>query len=280
MIKLFSGKQAPTYFETAPAFTHVYDRFHDHDPPATGSDWVNLYDAELRWGDWALGQLVAHLRKIGAYDSTLLIVTADHGEALGEHRYQWHATCPYDEAIRIPLLIRFPHGAGPAGRVGALTETIDLFPTILDLPAPPPRGLCRSASRCRVTGEKQELRDYTFTRTNGRWPCYVVRNHRWALLLYQGGRKRALYDLARDPRQTHNIIAEQPSQAAAMTSSSWALSSPSTSWTRTSSTHHPAAAAQSSPRKPAANSAPRLHRGDGRPAASRFAHLAACISLT
>ncbi len=218
LIKLFSGKQAPTYFQAAPAFTHVYDRFHDHDPPATGSDWVNLYDAELRWGDWALGELVTHLKKIGAYDNTLLIVTADHGEALGEHRYQWHATCPYDEAIHIPLLIHFPHRAGPTGRIAALTETVDVLPTLLDLlGTAAPVGTVEGASLVPLlTGEKQELRGYTFTRTNGRWPCYVVRNHRWALLLYQGGRKRALYDLARDPHQTHNIIAEQPSQAAAM----------------------------------------------------------------
>jgi arylsulfatase A-like enzyme len=216
---LFSGEQAPTYFEAAPAFTHVYDRFHDHDPPATGSDWVNLYDAELRWGDWALGELVAYLKQIGVYDNTVLIVTADHGEALGEHRYQWHATCPYDEAIHIPLLIRFPHGAGPKGRVGALTETIDVLPTILDLVgAPPPAGTVQGASLVPLlTGEKQELRDYVFVRTNGRWPCYVVHDHRWALLLYRGGKMRALYDLATDPRQAHNVIAEQQSQAVTMT---------------------------------------------------------------
>jgi arylsulfatase A-like enzyme len=215
---LFRGKPAPRYWETAPAFTHVYDRFHDQDPPATGADWVNLYDAELRWSDWAVGQLVDYLKAIGAYDNTLLIVTADHGEALGEHRYQWHATCPYNETLHIPLLIKFPGSDHPVGRIGALTEIVDIFPTILDLlRVHPPKGALQGKSLVPLlAGRAEELRDYTFTRTNGKWPCYVIRDHRWALLLYQGGTMRALYDLVTDPRQTHNIIAEQPKQAAAM----------------------------------------------------------------
>ena len=215
---LFRGEPAPNYWQAEPAFTHVYDRFHDQDPPATGDDWVNLYDAELRWSDWALGELMSYLKKIGAYDNTLLIVTADHGEALGEHRYQWHATCPYDETLHIPLLIKFPGNDRPVGRIRALTETVDILPTILDLlRAEAPDGVLQGKSLIPLlAGKAEELHDYTFARTNGKWPCYVIRDRRWALLLYQGGTMRALYDLAADPRQTHNIIAEQPKQAAAM----------------------------------------------------------------
>jgi arylsulfatase A-like enzyme len=179
---------------------------------------VNLYDAEMRWSDWAVGQLIDHLKAIGVYDNTLLIVTADHGEALGEHRYQWHATCPYDETLRIPLLIKFPGSVRPVGRIGALTETVDVLPTILDLlHVDVPEGVLQGKSLVPLlAGRSEELRDYTFTRTNGKWPCYVIRNHQWALLLYQGGKMRALYDLAADPRQTHNIIAENPKQVEAM----------------------------------------------------------------
>ena len=213
---MFKRKPAPDYWQTEPAFTRVYDRFHDEDPPAYGSDWVNLYDAELRWSDWAVGELISYLKGLGVYDNTLLIVTADHGDALGEHRYQWHATCPYDEAIHIPLLIKFPGSGGPVGRVGALTQTIDVLPTILDLLAiPAPAGTVQGRSlTALMTGEASKINDYVFCRTSGNWPCYVVRDHRWALLLYQGGTMRALYDLAADPRQTHNVIAEQPQQAA------------------------------------------------------------------
>jgi len=217
--KLFQGKLAPGYWEGEPAFTHVYDRFHDQDPPATGSDWVNLYDANLRWADYALGELVSYLKRIGVFDNTLLIVTADHGEALGEHKYQWHATCPYGEALHIPLLIRFPGAKQPIGRIGALTETIDIMPTILDLfgVRAPADTLQGKSLVPLLTGETTKLRDYAFTRTNGRYPCYVVQNHRWSLLLYQGGKMRALYDLQADPYQTHNVIAEHPKEASDLT---------------------------------------------------------------
>jgi arylsulfatase len=215
---LYAGKQAPDYFHAAPAFTRVYGRFYDHDPPAIGSDWVNLYDANLHWSDVALGELVSYLKQIDAYDNTLLIVTADHGEALGEHRYQWHATCPYDEAIHIPLLMKFPKSRPAAGRVQSLTETIDVMPTLLDLlgiPAPP--GTVQGASLVPLlTGATEKVHDYIFCRTNGQWPCYVVRSREWSLLLYQGGGMRALYDLTADARQTHNVIDEHPEEAKAL----------------------------------------------------------------
>jgi len=179
---------------------------------------VNIYDANLRWADWAVGELEALLKQAGLFDNTLLIVTADHGEALREHKYEWHASCPYDEAIRIPLLIRFPGGAGPVGRVGALTQTIDLLPTILDLyQIPYPHDQVQGKSLLPLlTGQVDKVNYYIFCRTSGDWPCYVVRDHHSALLLYRGGKLRALYDLDADPRQTRNIIAEQPARAAAL----------------------------------------------------------------
>jgi hypothetical protein len=58
-----------------------------------------------------------------------------------------------------------------------------------------------------------------FARTEGTVPCYVVRDDRYALLLYSGGRHRALYDTAADPSQRHNIIAQEPGVAARLEAS-------------------------------------------------------------
>lgn len=210
----FRGQPAPNYWEGEPAFSKVYGRWHDEDPPATGSDWVNLYDANLRWGDWALGQLIAYLKQQKLWDNTLLIVTADHGEALGEHGYQWHATCPYEEALRVPLLVKFPGAHPPVGRVNALTQIIDVLPTVLDLYDLPPQPSVQGKSLVPLmTGEATKINDYVFTRTNGQYPCYVARDQHSALLLYQGGKMRALYDLDEDPREVRNIITEQPQRA-------------------------------------------------------------------
>jgi len=220
---LFHDSQPPGYREGKAAFTEVSKRDRVAAPPASSVEWVNLYDANLRWADWAVGELERVLKEAGVFENTLLIITADHGEAMREHAYEWHHTCPYDEAIHIPLLIRFPGKQGPVGRATALTETVDLLPTIADLyglagqsspdPASAPQGKSLVPL---LTGSASRVQDYVFCRTGGPWPCYVVRNHEWALMLYSGGELRALYDLVADPDQTCNVITEHPEVAAQM----------------------------------------------------------------
>ena len=216
--RLYRGHKAPNYWRGEPAFTRVWERWAGGEPPAQGDEWVNLYDANLRWADQCFGDLEAQLKKLGFWDNTLLIVSSDHGEALEEHRYTWHATCPYDEALQIPLLIKFPGNQGPVGRVHALTQTVDLMPTILDL-----CGVSYSKSEVQghsllplLTGEQEQAREYAFARTSGNWPCYVVRDQHTALFLYRGGEMRALYDVVKDPWQSQNLIDEQSGRAAGL----------------------------------------------------------------
>ncbi len=216
---LYKGKTPPGYRQGRPAFTKVAARFHATVPPAPGPEWVNIYDANLRWGDWAVGELEAMLERAGVLDNTLLLITADHGEGLREHEYEHHTSCPYDEALHIPLLIRFPGPRPVVGRVGALTQTIDLLPTIFDLCgiSYPQSGVQGRSLVPLLAGQTDRVHDYVFARTSGKYPCYVVRDHHSALLLYEGGKLRALYDLDSDPGQTRNVIAEQPERAARLT---------------------------------------------------------------
>jgi len=119
----------------------------DPEPPPL-PQWINLYDANLRYADWAVGELCRLLEESGLLDNTLLVITSDHGEAFGEHGFIWHAAAVHDEATRIPLLIRLPE-AGRRGRISALTQTIDLLPTLFDLlhvPYPEDRIQGRSLS--------------------------------------------------------------------------------------------------------------------------------------
>jgi len=180
--------------------------------------WVNLYDANLRWADWGLGEVVRLLRERGLLDNTLLVVTSDHGEAFGEHGYINHALAVYDEFVHIPLLIRFPGRQRLVGEVTPLTQTVDLLPTICDsYRTPYPREAVQGNSLLPLLdGERNQVRDYVFAVSGGSWPSYLVRNSRWSLILYRGGKLRALYDLGSDPAQTRNVIAEHPETAAQM----------------------------------------------------------------
>jgi arylsulfatase A-like enzyme len=215
IVERYRGRQPPNYWHGEPAFTRVWEKWAGVEPPGKGADWVNIYDANLRWADQSLGNLIAELKQQGLWDNTLLIVTADHGESMGDHRYTWHASCPYDETIHIPLVIRFPGDQRPVGRVSALTETVDLMPTILDLyGVHSPETVQGKSLVPLLTGGTRQLHDYVFCKTGGNWACYVIRDHNTALFLYQTSDLRALFDLVKDPWQTHNLIAEEPARAA------------------------------------------------------------------
>ena len=84
--------------------------------------------------DHHIGRIVAHLKRTGEYDRTLIIVTSDHAEMLGEH-HAWGKEIYFDGAFHLPLVIRDPRAEADAGRgstVDALTEAVDIMPTILD----------------------------------------------------------------------------------------------------------------------------------------------------
>jgi len=91
------------------------------------------YDGGIANADAFIENLVATLHETGIYDDTLLIITSDHGEGLGEHNQIGHGAL-YLEQIRIPLIVKFPRSMNIEGTtVGTPVELIDVFPTILDV---------------------------------------------------------------------------------------------------------------------------------------------------
>jgi arylsulfatase A-like enzyme len=185
-------------------------------PSRSPQDWADLYDSNLRLGDRAVGEVMDLLRQQGVLDTTLLVVTADHGEAFGEHGYLAHVQAVYDELVHIPLLIRLPGPRRVTGEVTALTQTVDVLPTICDLCQVPYRHPVAGKSLVPLlTGKERSLHEEIFAVSVGsKRPAYLVRDAHWALLLYRGGKLRALYDLQKDPGQLRNVIAQQPAVAA------------------------------------------------------------------
>jgi hypothetical protein len=88
-----------------------------------------LYDASVRYLDDALATLYAGLERLGLDDSTLVILTSDHGEEFAEHGHLVH-TQAYPECLRIPLIVRLP--GGRPGRIARIVETVDFAPTIYE----------------------------------------------------------------------------------------------------------------------------------------------------
>jgi arylsulfatase A-like enzyme len=109
------------------------------DGPEEVQEVENLYDAEVFATDRALGRFFSELRSRGLYDSSLIIVVADHGEAFYEHGLWQHTLSLYEEMIRIPLVVKWP-GSSPIGRSKVPVHEVDLFSTILEAAGitPPP----------------------------------------------------------------------------------------------------------------------------------------------
>jgi arylsulfatase A-like enzyme len=90
-----------------------------------------IYEDMIYYNDHHLGALIGKLKELELFDQTFFILTGDHGESFGEHGANGHGTPPYDEMIRIPLIMKFPKGRFQ-GRVTGLAQHIDLVPTILE----------------------------------------------------------------------------------------------------------------------------------------------------
>ncbi len=94
--------------------------------------YLQRYDGEIRYTDYWIGELLTKLKEKGYYDNSIIILTSDHGEAIGEDgRYMQHGKSIHEPQVRVPLLIRIPGERRQTIRNPV--SQIDLTPTILDL---------------------------------------------------------------------------------------------------------------------------------------------------
>ena len=94
-----------------------------------------LYEAEIAYLDMRIGEITDYLRSRDYLDNTLLIITADHGENIGEHDLIDHQLGLYDTTLLIPLILRFPARIDAGTRIEDLVQSVDIFPTVLDVAA-------------------------------------------------------------------------------------------------------------------------------------------------
>ena len=181
---------------------------------------VAAYDAELRFVDHHLGRLLDHLRDSGRFEETLVVVTADHGELLGENGLMGHGRSLSEAELRIPLLVKRPGGAS-ARVVDRLVQQTDLLPTILGVAGLPlPSGLqgeplAESAHPivAEVDGLAAVDSDRRDWRQRGDWRALVRADVKY---LWGSRGRHALFDLRDDPREERDLAPERGAQASAM----------------------------------------------------------------
>lgn len=119
-----------------------------------------LYDGEIAYWDAKFGEMLAALQSRGLLDNTLVAVTADHGESFGE-RSQWvHAGSLYEEAMRVPLLLRHTGVIGADASISVPVSNMDLMPTLLDYAGvTPPEDLSAVSLRPLIESSQPAQRD-------------------------------------------------------------------------------------------------------------------------
>lgn len=174
----------------------------------------SVYDATLSYGDHEVGEIVAELQRTGLWDKTILIVLADHGEALWEHGYFGHNVHVYEDMAHIPLVIHFPKGSGVGQprRIDGLVQTIDIFTTFADVMGSA-EGLKHAAGKSLVpllAGDSAGGERFVYTRTLWGRATYGVRHERWEYVYRAKADEEELYDLWNDRLETRNLATERP----------------------------------------------------------------------
>ena len=189
-------------------FLHLYEPHKPYSPPPQYAEY-DAYDGEVAYADEIVGRLIHYLKSHQLYDRSTIVLLSDHGEGLGDHGEQEHGLFLYEEAIRVPLIVKQAGGAGSGRRTGQLVQHIDIVPTMLDFAKAPIPGSLRGRSLKPLldgTGSLPERVVYSealYARYHFGWSALTAitaEGHR-----YLSAPQEELYDLERDPHERRNI---------------------------------------------------------------------------
>jgi arylsulfatase A-like enzyme len=158
------------------------------------------YDGEIAYLDTHLARLIEALKQMGFYDNSLIILTADHGEGMGEHDYYFaHGEYVYNSLIRVPLIIRWR--AACSGRSQDPVGLVDIMPTVLEVAGLEPEPGLRGRSILARGGGPRSI----FSEMSGKFSMIGD----GLKMIYHGDEgELMLFDLRNDPGEEHNLITD------------------------------------------------------------------------
>jgi arylsulfatase A-like enzyme len=174
---------------------------------------VTQYDGEIAAVDAEVGRVLEAFRASAVRDTTVVALTSDHGESLGEHDYYFdHGKNVFDPSLRVPLILVVP--GAPAGlKTPVLASTLDLVPTLLDaVKASYPSGLAGQSLLPAVVGKEVPGRSRLFAQNDRN--LTATHDSRFKLVATPEGEgaRLELYDRSSDPGETRDVSAERPAE--------------------------------------------------------------------
>ena len=198
---------------------HFYDAHDPYDPPSPFKEKYAAfpYDGEIAYTDSVVGSFLGVLNRHGLYQSSLIAVAADHGEAFGEHGEERHGVFLYDETIHVPLLVKFPAAKFAGKRVDTRVALADVAPSLLEVAnVPVPKGMqaksfvplieaVKSVAGSNTNPERAIYSETDYPHLAFGWSDL----HSWRAgkYLYVEAPKRELYDQTSDPDTQKNLAA-------------------------------------------------------------------------
>lgn len=202
------------------AWTHYMDP-HDgyvrhKESPDFGTGLRDRYDNEVHFTDQWIGKFIAFARQQPWWERTALFVTADHGEAFGEHGRNFHAHELYEPVVRVPLIVHVPGLA--AQRVKSAHSHVDLAPTVLELMGQPPSDAHQGRSLVpALRGEALPERDVVLelAADNVQPPRRALVSGRHKLIRFgeRAGSPEKVFDLEADPGEKTDLSRSDPELA-------------------------------------------------------------------
>jgi arylsulfatase A-like enzyme/Flp pilus assembly protein TadD len=195
-------------------FLHYYDPHFPYEPPEPfKSDFPrDTYAGEIAYTDHCIGQVIEKVKSLDIYDSTLIIITADHGEGREEHGEKTHGYFIYQSCLKVPLIVRLP-GRHKPRRIGDVVGLIDIAPTILGalgLAIPQEmagKNLLSSLINKNPVDEDRYI--YCESLLPTQYQCNSllgIVNNRFK---YIQTTRPELYDLSKDPHELNNLANQQ-----------------------------------------------------------------------
>jgi arylsulfatase A-like enzyme/Tfp pilus assembly protein PilF len=203
-------------------WTHFYDPHSPYTPP---KEYEQLYPhrpyiGEIAYTDSVVGKLFSYLDRNGLRDNTVILLTGDHGESLGDHGESTHTFFVYDSTLHVPLILSTPLKQTRGRTIVNQSRSIDIYPTLLQLAGLDVPENTQGRSLLHLILDSTKL-DSPPSYAEAYYPQF---HFGWCRLLslrttnfkYIDAPKPELYDLKADPKEQNNIYSQHKDRALKM----------------------------------------------------------------
>ncbi len=195
-----------TYLTSVTHYPYMVPEGYEQERFAEDED-LNRYLNSIRLQDIFLQSLFDHYKDLGLYDDTVFVIVADHGEGFGEHGIYTHGNIPYEEGLRIPMIIHDPQRFENGERVEAPVNQLDILPTIADLLGYEIDGGAYQGSSM-LSPQLPEDRSLQFSCWAAE-ECLVSLQGTEKHIYFYDNRPDQLFDLSEDPLEQNDLAAER-----------------------------------------------------------------------